>query len=157
MTDAVEYREIAHHAQHRLLLRADDVRGADQFRGAAEFGARAGCGDLRHGLAAPHQRAGDRSARPGPASIGTDSPVSMDWSSSTSPPISRTSAATTPPSDSLTTSPGTSSAAGMVFQAPSRRTDAFSARRDFSAARVAWARLSWNKPKRRIEHQQSAR
>ena len=60
--------------------------------------------------------------------------------------MSRTSAATTPPSDSFTTSPGTSSAAGMVFHAPSRRTDAFSASRDFSAARVAWARLSWNSP-----------
>ena len=58
----------------------------------------------------------------------------------------RTSAATTPPSESFTTSPGTSSAAGMVFHAPSRRTDAFSASRDFSAARVAWARLSWNSP-----------
>ena len=31
---------------------------------------------------------------------------------------------------------------GYVFHAPSRRTDAFSASRDFSAARVAWARLS---------------
>ena len=57
-----------------------------------------------------------------------------------------TSAATTPPSESFTTSPGTSSAAGTVFHAPSRRTDAFSASRDFSAARVAWARLSWNSP-----------
>ena len=57
-----------------------------------------------------------------------------------------TSAATTPPSESFTTSPGTSSAACMVFHAPSRRTDAFSASRDFSAARVAWARLSWNRP-----------
>ena len=57
-----------------------------------------------------------------------------------------TSAATTPPSESFTTSPGTSSAAGTVFHAPSRRTDAFSASRDFSAVRVAWARLSWNSP-----------
>ena len=44
-------------------------------------------------------------------------------------------------------SPGTSSAAGTVFHAPSRRTEAFSASRDFSAARVAWARLSWNSPR----------
>ena len=36
----------------------------------------------------------------------------------------RTSAATTPPSESFTTSPGTSSAAGTVFHAPSRRTEA---------------------------------
>ena len=57
-----------------------------------------------------------------------------------------TSAATTAPSESFTTSPGTSSTAGMVFHAPSRRTDAFRASRDFSAARVACARLSWNNP-----------
>jgi hypothetical protein len=60
--------------------------------------------------------------------------------------VSRTSAATIPPSDNLTISPGTSSAAGTVRHAPSRRTDAFSASRDFKAARVAWARLSWNSP-----------
>ena len=34
----------------------------------------------------------------------------------------------------------------MVLHAPSRRTAAFSASRDFSAARVACARLSWNRP-----------
>jgi acetate kinase len=44
--------------------------------------------------------------------------------------------------ESFTTSPGTSSAAGMVTQQPSRWTDALSASRDFSAARVAWARPS---------------
>ena len=44
-------------------------------------------------------------------------------------------------------SPSTSSAAGMIFQAPSRRTDAFNASRDFRAARVACARLSWNSPR----------
>jgi nucleotide-binding universal stress UspA family protein len=43
-------------------------------------------------------------------------------------------------------SPGTSSAAGMIAQVPSRRTDAFSASFDFSAATVAWARLSWKRP-----------
>ena len=56
--DAVEHGEIAHHAQHRLLLGADDMGGADQLRGAAELGARAGRRDLRHRLAAPHQRPG---------------------------------------------------------------------------------------------------
>jgi hypothetical protein len=30
--------------------------GADEFRGAAEFGAHPGRRDLSHGLAAPHQR-----------------------------------------------------------------------------------------------------
>ncbi len=70
----------------------------------------------------------------------------MDWSSRTSPPVSVTSAATTPPSESFTRSPGTSSAAGTVFHTPSRRTDAVSASRDFSAASVAWARLSWKSP-----------
>ena len=45
--------------------------------------------------------------------MGTDSPVSMDWSSRISPPVSFTSAATTAPSESFTTSPGTSSAAGI--------------------------------------------
>ena len=78
--------------------------------------------------------------------MGTDSPVSIDWSSRTSPPVRCTSAATTAPRESFTISPGTSSAAGTVFHAPSRRTDAFSASRDFSAARVAWARLSWKSP-----------
>ena len=36
----------------------DDMRGAHQLGGAAEFGARAGRRDLRHRLAAPHQCAG---------------------------------------------------------------------------------------------------
>jgi hypothetical protein len=34
----------------------------------------------------------------------------------------------------------------MVLQALSRRTEAFSASLDFSAARVAWARPSWKNP-----------
>ena len=33
--------------------------GADELRGAAELGARSGRRDLRHRLAAPHQRAGE--------------------------------------------------------------------------------------------------
>ena len=43
---------------------------------------------------------------------------------------------------SLAISPGTISAAGKVAHAPSRRTDAFSASRDFNAAIVDCARLS---------------
>lgn len=83
---------------------------------------------------------------PAAASIGTDSPVSIEWSSSTLPETIRMSAATTPPSDNLTTSPGTSSAAGMTDHTPSRRTEASSASLDFSAASVAWARLSCKSP-----------
>jgi hypothetical protein len=36
--------------------------------------------------------------------------------------------------------------AGTILQAPSRLTEAVSARRDFNAASVAWARLSWKSP-----------
>ena len=43
-------------------------------------------------------------------------------------------------------SPGTRSAAGRFFHTPSRRTEAVSASRDFSAASVAWARPSWKNP-----------
>ena len=53
---AVERGEIAHHAQNRLLLRTYDMGGADELGGAAELGARSGRRDLRHRLAAPHQR-----------------------------------------------------------------------------------------------------
>ena len=58
MTTPLNSGEIAHHAQNRLLLRAHDMGGADELRGAAELGARAGRRDLRHRLAAPHQRPG---------------------------------------------------------------------------------------------------
>jgi hypothetical protein len=44
----------------------------------------------------------------------------------------------------------------MVFHAPSRRTDAFSASRDFSAARVACARLSWNSPSAALNTKRAA-
>ncbi len=82
--------------------------------------------------------------------------VSMDWSSRTDPSIRRTSAATTPPSDSFTKSPGTSPPAGTVVQILSRRTDAFSASRDLSAARVAWARPSWKKTRAALKARRSA-
>ena len=55
--DAVERREVAHDTQHGLLLGTDDMGGADEFRGAAEFGPRSGRGDLRHRLATPDQSA----------------------------------------------------------------------------------------------------
>src|SRR5208337_108643 len=78
--------------------------------------------------------------------MGMDSPVSMDWSSKTEPSSRRTSAATTAPRDSFTISPGTNPTAGAIFQTPSRLTDVFSARRAFSAAKVACARDSWKNP-----------
>jgi hypothetical protein len=52
-------------------------------------------------------------------------------------------------------SPGTSSAAGTVFHTPSRCTDAVSARRDFNAARVAWARALLEQAECGIEHQEN--
>src|ERR1700722_10218280 len=88
--------------------------------------------------------------------MGIDSPVSMDWSRSTSPPMSFTSAATTQPSESFTISPGTSSEAATGFHNPSRRTDAVSARRDFNAARVACARLSWSSPSTALNTRRNA-
>jgi hypothetical protein len=39
---------------------------------------------------------------------------------------------------------------------PSRRTDALSASRDLSAARVAWARLSWNSPRAALKTKRPA-
>ena len=133
---AVERREIAHHPENRLLLRTDDMRGADEFGGASELGARSGRRNFGDCLAAPYQcaRKGLR------ASPGLDRDrfacehrlIEQDL-----PAIRRTSAATTPPSESFTTSPGTSSEAGTVFQAPSRRTEADKASLDFRAASVA--------------------
>jgi hypothetical protein len=55
---AIEQREIAHDAKNRLLLGAFDMSGADEFRAAAEFRARAGGDDFGHRLAPPDQRAG---------------------------------------------------------------------------------------------------
>jgi hypothetical protein len=69
--------EISYHAQHRRLLGADDMRGTNQFRRTAEFGARAGRCHFRRRLTTPHQRPGE-CLDAGPGSIGTDSPVSMD-------------------------------------------------------------------------------
>ena len=155
MTTPLNAGEIAHHAQHRLLLGAHDMRGSDEFRGAAELGARSGRRDLRHRLAAPYQRSGiglhAGAGFDGHGFAGEHGLVEQDFSG-----VSRTSAATTAPSESFTTSPGTSSAAGMVFQVPSRRTDALSASRDFSAARVAWARLSWNNPSAALNTRRAA-
>ena len=44
----------------------------------------------------------------------------------------------------------------MVFHVPSRRTDAFSASRDFSAARVALRPTFLEQPERGIEHQEGS-
>jgi len=73
---------------------------ADQLGSAAKFRTRAGCRHLGDGFAAPNQRAGEVSV-PAPASLGTDSPVSIDSSSRTAPAVMRTSAATTPPRRAL--------------------------------------------------------
>ena len=134
--DAIEQGEIAHHTHNGFLLGAFGVRGANEFRSASKFRARSGRRDLRNRFTAPHQRSRIR-FEPGASFDRNDSLVSMDWSSSTDPSVRRTSAATTAPSDSFTISPSTSPAAGTVAQTLSRRTDAFSANRDFSAARVA--------------------
>jgi hypothetical protein len=80
----------------------------------------------------------------------------MDWSSSTDPSVRGTSAATTAPSDSFTMSPTTSWVAGTVVQALSRLTEAFSASRDFSAARVACARPSWKNPSAALKARRAA-
>ena len=53
---AIEDGKIAHDPQHGLLLRADNVRGADKFRRTPEFGVNARSCYFGRGLAAPHQR-----------------------------------------------------------------------------------------------------
>ncbi len=57
-----------------------------------------------------------------------------------------TSAGTTAPSDNLTRSPGTTPADATMAHVPSRRTDAFKARRDLSAVSVVCALPSWYRP-----------
>src|SRR5487761_2501538 len=93
---------------------------------------------------------------PGPASIGIDSPVSMDWSSRTSPPVSFTSAGTTPPSDSFTKSPGTTSATGTVFLpgavAPDRR---IQGKPRFQCGKRCLGPALLEQAERRVEHQES--
>ena len=128
--------------------------GADGLRSAAEFGARSGRRNLRHRLAAAHQRPGI--ALYPRARLDRDRPpVNMDWSSRISPEVSRTSAATTPPSDSFTTSPGTSPTAGTIRQVPSRRTDAFSASRDLECGKGCLGAPLLEQSEYGIEHQQT--
>ena len=138
---AIEAGKIAHDPKHRLLLGADDIGGADEFRGTPEFGADAGGEHFGNSFAAPDQGAGigfrawpglDRQGLAGEHGL-----IEQDRTFRI-----RTSAATTVPSESLTMSPGTSSAAGKIIHSPSRRTEAFRASLDFSAAIVDWARLS---------------
>jgi hypothetical protein len=71
----------------------------------------------------------------------------------TAPATRCTSAATVMPGDSFTMSPGAKSA-GMAIHAPSRRTDADSASRDFSALTVACARPSCKQTQRSVEHEE---
>ncbi len=68
--DAIEYCEIAYHAQNGLLLRAFDVGGANQFRGASKLCAPTGRRDFRDRFAAPYQRS-RISLKPG-ASFGSE-------------------------------------------------------------------------------------
>jgi hypothetical protein len=64
--DAIEHREIAHHLQHRLLLRTDDMSRANQLSRATKLGADARRRDFRDRLASLHQRAGKGlKSRPG--------------------------------------------------------------------------------------------
>ena len=144
--DAVERSEIAHHAQHRFLLRAHDMRGANELGGAAELGAHAGRRDLRHCLATPDQRpciglhAG--AGFDGHGFAGEHGLIEQDFSAG-EVHIRGDHAAETKASPRR---PGRARPRVSSVHAPSRRTVAFSASRDFSAARVAWARLSWNSP-----------
>ncbi len=122
------------------------MSGADELGGAAELGARAGRRDLRHRLAAPHQRSGiglhARAGFDGHRFAGEHGLVEQDFSpGEVHIRGDHARRAKASPRRPAPVRPRVS-----VFQAPSRRTDAFSASRDFSAARVAWARLSWNSP-----------
>ena len=134
--EGVEYCQVADDSKNCLLLCTHYMCGPNEFSRAAELGT--GTRSRNNAVASPRRtRAPANVSVPAPASIGRDSPVSIDWSSSTDPPVRCTSAATTPPSDSFTRSPHTNSAAGTVFHTPSRWTEALSARRDLRAARVA--------------------
>jgi hypothetical protein len=148
MTTPLNDGEIAHHAQHRLLLRALDVRGADEFRGAAELCARPGRGDLRHGFAAAHQRARiglhAGAGLDGNRFSGKHRLVEQDFS----PAVMRTSAATTPPSESFTMSPGTSFGGGPRSSRRRRAGPTRSTRAAISARRGSPAHLlSWRSPR----------
>ncbi len=77
------------------------------------------------------------SAGPAERVTGTDSPVSVDMSTSRVPFIRRASAQTLSPSSTSRTSPGTSSRAWISWRAPSRSTLACSGR---NAARASTAR-----------------
>jgi hypothetical protein len=67
--DAIERGEVTHHAQNRLLLRADDMGGSHELHGATELSARSGCRDLCDRLASPYQRPG----------IGLHARARFDW------------------------------------------------------------------------------
>jgi hypothetical protein len=80
-------------------------------------------------------------------------PQQLAWAP---PSARRTSPATMAPTDSFTISPGTSPAAGTVAERLLRRTEAFSASRDLSAARLACARSSWKNPRAALKTSRTA-
>jgi hypothetical protein len=84
---------------------------------------------------------------PGAASTGTDSPVSIDWSTITEPDVMVASAGTSAPSASLTASPGTSCDACSLTHLPSRPTKAVGASLFLRAVSAALARPSCANPK----------
>ena len=86
---------------------------------------------------------------PAPAErvTGTDSPVSVDMSTSSVPASSRASAQIRSPSSISRTSPGTSMRASISILAPSRSTQARSGRNAASASTARSACSSWAKEK----------
>jgi hypothetical protein len=74
---------------------------------------------------------------------GTDSPVSVEASTSTVPLISRPSAQMRSPSSISSTSPGTSTLASISHRSPSRSTRACSGRNAASASTARSACISW--------------
>ena len=81
-------------------------------------------GAAEHHIRWPRSTGTSVSAGPADLVTGTDSPVSVDMSTSTVPLISRASAQMRSPSSMSRTSPGTSSRASMSCDAPSRSTRA---------------------------------
>ena len=144
---AVHDGEVPRRRKDGRLLGAGGVGDAHELGRAPEIGLRLRSPSLRR---SPGRGAPANPRRPGcrdSASTGTDSPVSIDWSTITDPDTMRASAGTNAPSGSLIASPGTSSDAGSLTHSPSRRTKAVGASRFLSAASAAPARPSWTKPR----------
>jgi hypothetical protein len=100
--NAIEHGEIAHHTQNFCWeLSTCAVRTSSAVRPNFVCVPVA----VTSATASPRRtNAPANVCRPGLASMGIDSPVSMDWSSKISPSIRRTSVATTAPSDNFTIS-----------------------------------------------------